>query len=41
VGLPVPADGAELGEALTYRPDLVRRLGGDELLAFYNLRQMA
>ena len=41
VGLPVPPDGAELGEALTYRPDLVRRLGGDELLAFYNLRQMA
>ena len=40
VGLPVPPDGAELGEALTYRPDLVRRLGGDELMAFYNLRQM-
>jgi hypothetical protein len=37
----VPADGAELGEALTYRPDLVRRLAGDELLAFYNLRQLA
>ena len=41
VGLPVPADDAQLGEALTYRPDLVRRLGGDALLAFYNLRQLA
>ncbi len=41
VGLPAPADDAQLGEALTYSPELVRRLGGDELVAFYNLRQMA
>lgn len=38
VGLPAPADSAKLGEALTYRPDLVRRLAEDNLLAFYNLR---
>lgn len=41
VGLPAPADDAQLGEALTYRPELVRRLGGDELVACYNLRQLA
>lgn len=39
VGLPTPADGAELGEALTYRSDLVRRLGPEELIAPYNLSQ--
>lgn len=37
VGLPVPAADAQLGEALAYRPDLVRRLGPDELLARHTL----
>lgn len=41
VGLPTPADGAELGEALTYRSDRVRRLGPEELIAPYNLCQLA
>ncbi|MFM7549550.1 MAG: hypothetical protein ACKO8I_11930, partial [Cyanobacteriota bacterium] len=39
VGLPVPADDAQLGEALAYRPDLVRQLGPDELLASHTLNQ--
>ncbi len=40
VGLPVPPDDAQLGEALAYRPDLVRRLGPDELLAHWNLSSL-
>jgi len=39
VGLPVPADGLELGPALTYRPELVRRLGPEELIGRQNLLQ--
>ena len=41
VGLPAPPDGTQLGDALTYRPDLARRLGADELLAPWNLGQLA
>jgi hypothetical protein len=37
VGLPVPADGITLGPALTYRPELVTRLGPEELIALQNL----
>ena len=37
VGLPTPADGTELGETLTYRSDLVTRLGPEALLAIHNL----
>ena len=39
VGLPPPRAEAELGEALSYRPELVQRLGADALLAPYNLVQ--
>lgn len=39
VGLPAPADDTSLGEPLTYRPELARRLGADELLACWNLTQ--
>ncbi len=37
VGLPVPADGIALGPALTYRPELVTRLGPEELIGQQNL----
>ena len=37
VGLPVPADGMTLGPALTYRRELVTRLGPEELIGMQNL----
>ncbi len=40
VGLPAPGPEDELEPALSYRPELVRRLGPAELLAPYNLEQL-
>jgi glycosyltransferase involved in cell wall biosynthesis len=40
VGLPAPGPEEDLGPALSYRPELVQRLGPTELLAPYNLEQL-